>query len=222
MSTAPARIDRRALSPVRLGWWRRRVNPLILDRIMDTDEASRIRRRVCATLAGDVLEIGFGSGLNLAHLPRAVERVYAVDPLRRSWELAAHRIASCDVEVERIGPDARALPLPDRSVDAALCTWNLCSIDDADLAVAEIARVLRPGGALHFVEHGVSDEAHVRRWQHRWDPVWSRAACGCHLDRDIPSIVEAGGLQITELTSYYTESEPKILGWTFEGRAARS
>ncbi len=220
MSCIPHPTDRADMSPVRLGWWRRRVNPMILDRIMDTDEAHLIRERVCAPLAGDVLEIGFGSGLNLPHLPSAVERVYAVDPLDRSWELAAGRIATCGVPVERLGREARTLPLRDRSVDSVLCTWNLCSIDDAHLAVAEIARVLRPGGELHFVEHGRSDEVGVRRWQHRIDPVWSRVACGCHLDRDIRSAIEAGGMHLIELATYYTESEPRILGWTFEGRAA--
>lgn len=220
MIAARSRVARPPdMTPLRLGAWRRRVNPLLLDRIMDTEQARRIRARVCAPLHGDVLEIGFGTGHNLPHLPPGVRRVLAVEPVPRSWELAATRIAESDVVVERTATDARHLPLADASVDAVLCTWNLCSIDEAHLAVAEAARVLRPGGELHFVEHGRADAERTRRWQHRIDPLWSRVACGCHLDRDIPAIIAAGGLEIKDLRTYFVESEPKPLGWTFEGRA---
>lgn len=210
---------RTAPSPLRLGIWRRRVNPLILDRIMNTAETREMRERVCAGVHGDVLEIGFGSGLNLPHLPEGVRRVLAVDPLQRSWELGQERIAQSAADVRYAGTDARALPLDAQSVDSVLCTWSLCSIDDPQAAVTEMARVLRPGGTVHFVEHGRAEDDSVRRWQHRCDPVWSRLAGGCRLDRDIPSILESGGLEVTELDTYFTKSEPKVLGWTFEGRA---
>lgn len=186
---------------------------------MNTADSRRIRSRVCGRLSGDVLEIGFGTGHNLPFLPSDVSRVLAVEPVPRARELAAQRIAESDVPVEHVGDDARHLPVADQSVDAVLCTWNLCSIDDAHVAVAEVARVLRPEGELHFVEHGRAEAERTRRWQHRFDPVWSRIACGCHIDRDIPAIIEAGGLEISELSTYFVESEPKVLGWTFEGRA---
>lgn len=207
------------VSTPRQGVWRRRIHPLLLDRVMDTAETRSIRDRVCAGLAGDVLEIGAGTGLNLAHLPAAVRRVLAVEPLQRGRELAGARMSACHATVDHVGDDARSLPLVERSVDAVLCTWSLCSIDDPHLAVAEISRVMRPGGELHFVEHGRADDPGVRRWQHRCDRLWSRLTCGCHLDRDIVSIIEGGGLRVTNLATYFTESEPKILGWTFEGRA---
>src|SRR5690606_8404714 len=143
--------------------------------------------------------------------------VLAVDPLARGWDLAATRVATFGRPVEHIGWDARRLPLGAGSVDAVLCTWSLCSIDDPHLAVAEMARVLRPGGTFHFVEHGLADDSHIQRWQQRCDPLWSRLTCGCHLDRDIVSIVREGGLHVADLATYYTRSEPKILGWTFEG-----
>lgn len=205
----------------RPGIWRRHVHPRLLDVVMDTEETRRIRARVCAPLAGDVLEIGFGTGHNLPFLPDAATSIHAVDPLPRGLELAADRIADTHADVRMVGSDAQRLDLPDTSVDTALCTWSLCSIDDPVLAISEIARVLRPGGVLHFVEHGRSPEPRVDRWQRRLDPLWSRLAGGCHLDRDLPTILERGGLQVDSLTTYYTESEPRILGWTFEGRAIR-
>ena len=219
-STGSTRDGARPPRPMRLGRWRRRVHPLILDKVMDTTESGKTRERVCARVAGDVLEIGFGTGLNVPHLPVTVRRLLAVEPVERSWELAATRVAAATVPVEYLAADARALPLADHSVDAVLSTWSLCSIDDPVLAVAEVARVLRPGGRLHFVEHGRADDQRVRRWQHRCDPLWSRLSCGCHLDRDVPSILEAGGLHITEITRSYAESEPKFVGFTFEGTAS--
>lgn len=215
--------DRPASAPPRRrgrpGPWRRWVQPRLLDVVMDTAETRSIRERVCAPLSGEVLEIGFGTGLNLPALPDAVTRVLAVDPLHRGLERAADRVADSHVEVQLVGTDAQRLPLDDASVDTVLCTWSLCSIDDPVRAVAEVARVLRPGGHLHVVEHGWSPDATVQRWQQRLDRPWSRVAGGCHVDRDIPAILEQGGLRITGMDTYYTESEPRFLGWTFEGRA---
>lgn len=208
-------------SPSSQGIWRRHVHPRLLDVVMDTEETRVIRARVCAPLAGEVLEIGFGTGLNLPALPDDVTRVLAVDPLHRGMERAAERVDDCQAEVRLVGRDARHLPLADASVDTVLCTWSLCSIDDPVAAVVEIARVLRPGAQLHFVEHGRSPDGEVQRWQRRLDRPWSRFAGGCHLDRDIPTILAQGGLQVADLATYYTESEPRLLGWTYEGRATR-
>lgn len=201
--------------------WRRQVYPRLLDVIMDTEETRAIRARVCAPLAGEVLEIGFGTGLNLPAMPDAVTRVLAVDPLHRGMQRAGERVDGSPAEVRLVGSDAQHLPLADASVDTVLCTWSLCSIDDPVAAVGEIARVLRPGGQLHVVEHGLAPDGEVQRWQRRLDGPWSRFAAGCHLDRDLPTILGRGGMQVAALDSYYTESEPRLLGWTFEGRATR-
>jgi len=209
-------------SPPRQGLWRRHVHPRLLDVVMDTEETRAIRARACAPLVGEVLEIGFGTGLNLPALPDAVERVLAVDPLHRSMERAAERVAGSHAEVRLVGSDAQQLPVADASVDSVLCTWSLCSVDDPVSAVVEIARVLRPGGQFHFVEHGLSPDDDVQRWQRRLDRPWSRFAAGCHLDRDLPTILARGGLQVTALQAYYTASEPRMLGWTFEGRATHA
>ena len=123
------------------------------------------------------------------------------------------------VKVEMAGLDGQSLPFADASADAVLSTWTLCSIPDAVAALREVRRVLRPGGALHFVEHGAAPEDGVRRWQDRLDPIQRRIGCGCHLNRDIPALIEAGGLSVQRLDSYYTKGEPKVFGWMFEGTA---
>lgn len=200
-------------------FYRRQVFPRLMDRVIDTPVTRRIRAEVCAPLRGEVLEIGFGSGHNVPFLPSAVTRLLAVDPMEQGRRLARDRIAASDVTVEFVGLDGQSIDLPDRSADAALCTWTLCSIPDAAAAVREVARVLRPGGVLHFVEHGLSPDPKVERWQHRLNPLQNRIACGCNIQRDIPALIEAGGMTVTECRRFYAEAEPKVLGWTFQGRA---
>ena len=203
-----------------MGVYRDRVFPRIINLACNTKETRRIRDEVCAPLAGDVLEIGFGTGLNLPHLPSAVTRLLAVDPMERGTRLAADRLADTSVEVVFVGLDGQSLDLEDGSVDAALSTWTLCSIPDASAAVREVGRVLRPGGTFHFAEHGAAPDANVRAWQDRLNGVQQRVACGCNLNRDIPSIVEAGGMTVTALDTFYAKGDPKFLGWTFQGVAA--
>ena len=203
-----------------MGFYGERVFPRAMNRLMNTKQTRETRARVCAPLSGDIVEIGFGTGLNLPHLPPAVTVVLAVDPLELGRTLASERIAASPVSVEFVGLDGQLLPLADDSADAALSTWTLCSIPDPVAAVREINRVLRPGGTLHFVEHGCSPDPGVRKWQRRLNPIQRRIACGCNLDRDIPSILKDGGLSVDSLNTYYMKGSPKILGWTFEGVAA--
>ena len=141
-----------------MGFYGNRVFPRAMIRLMNTRQMRETRARVCAPLSGDIVEIGFGTGLNLPHLPPTVTVLRAVDPLERGRNLASGRIAASPVSVEFVGLDGQSLPLPDHSVDAALSTWTLCSIPDPVAAVREINRVLRPGGTLHFVEHGCSPD----------------------------------------------------------------
>jgi SAM-dependent methyltransferase len=185
----------------------------------NTQETRRIRSEVCAPLAGDVLEIGFGSGLNVPHLPRAVTRLRAVEPSVLARELAAERVAASHVDVDFVGLDGQVLELDDDSVDASLSTWTLCTIPDAAAAVREIGRVLRPGGAFHFAEHGRAPDANIKKWQDRLNGLQNRIACGCNLNRDIAAIIEEGGMRITSLDTFYAKDDPKVLGWTYQGSA---
>lgn len=202
-----------------MGFYRDAVFPRVMNKLMDNETTREIRTRVCGELAGDVVEIGFGTGLNLPHLPATVTCLRAVDPSEQGAKIAAARVAASPVKVDLAGLDGQALPFADESADAVLCTWTLCSIPDAVAAVREVRRILRPGGALHFVEHGKAPDERVRRWQDRLNPVQQRMACGCNLNRDIPALIEEGGLRIDRLDTYYSKGEPKAFGATYEGTA---
>src|SRR3954452_20902905 len=203
-----------------MGFYDDRVLPHIIDLALNTKQTREIRGRVCAGLKGEVVEVGFGSGRNLPHLPPEVTSLRVVEPAGVGVQMAAKRIAASQVPVEVVGLDGQKLPLPDASADAVLCTWSLCTIPDPVAAVAEMRRVLRPGGQLHFVEHGRAPDEKVRRWQDRLNGIQQRLAGGCNLNRDISAIIRAGGLTVTSLDTYYGKGEPKPYAALYEGRAA--
>jgi SAM-dependent methyltransferase len=213
---------RRARSAGKIGamsFYGDHVLPHIINVVMDNKQTRLIRARVCGGLNGEVLEIGFGTGHNLPFIPGEVTRLQAVEPSKRSVELARTRIAAAPFAIEVIGLDGQRLGVEDESVDAVLCTWSLCTIPDPVAAVAEARRVLRVGGRFHFVEHGLAPDEKVRRWQDRWNPAQQKIAGGCNVNRDISAIIEAGGLTITSLDNYYGKGEPKTLGAMYEGVA---
>jgi ubiquinone/menaquinone biosynthesis C-methylase UbiE len=204
--------------PMRL--YDEQILPRLTDLAMRDSELAQIRARVVGDLAGEVLEIGFGSGLNVPHYPRAVNHVLAVDPATVGRRLAAKRVAASFVTVEYVGLDGQRLPLDSASVDHVLCTWTLCTIPDVDRALAEIHRVLRPGGAMHFAEHGLSPNAKVADWQNRLTPVQRLVFGGCHLNRPIDRSITNSGLVLIKMANYYTKG-PKPYGYTYEGIAAK-
>jgi len=196
------------------------VLPRALDLLMRGADVREVRTRVNAGMSGVVLEIGFGSGLNVPHYPAGVTRVLAVDPAMVGRRLAATRIGAHAVAVEFTGTDAQALPVAGASADFVLSTWTLCTIPDPARALAEAYRVLRPGGGLHFVEHGLSPEARVARMQHGLTPLHRRAVGGCCLDRPIADLITEAGFRLTRLENYYFH-RPRAVGYTYEGAAIK-
>lgn len=198
-----------------MAWWTDKMLPRFIDRALSTGDVMKERERACAPLRGRVIEIGFGSGLNIEKYPAVVESVTAVEPSDTAWELSAMRRASSAVSILRTGLDGQALTEPDDVFDMALSTFTLCTIPDATLALAELRRVLKPGGTLIFLEHGLAPDASVARWQHRLDPVEKLVAGGCHLSRDMPTLVTDGGFTITELEQHYLPGPKLARPWTY-------
>ena len=195
-----------------MGIYGEQVLPRMINAACGLKAVAPHRERVCAGLAGEVVEIGFGSGLNVPFYPAEVRRVAAVEPNDVAWRLAGERVAASGVTIERSGLDGQALPFPDASFDAAVSTWTLCTIPDVERALGELRRVLKPGGTLHFVEHGLAPDAGVRRWQHRLEPLQKRLFGGCHLTRSAPDLLRGAGFEITALDEFYEDGSPKVIG----------
>jgi ubiquinone/menaquinone biosynthesis C-methylase UbiE len=201
-----------------MGVWGEQVLPRVINVALDAGEVRAMRTRICAGLHGDVVEIGFGSGLSVPAYPPSVTGVWAVEPSRVARRLAARRVAASPVPVTLAGLDGQSLDLPSDRFDAALSAFTLCTVPDPAAALRELRRVLRPGAALHVLEHGRAPDPRVARWQDRVQPVHGRLAGGCRLDRDIVSVVTGAGFRFERLDNYYAQG-PRPWGYITEGVA---
>jgi ubiquinone/menaquinone biosynthesis C-methylase UbiE len=201
-----------------MGFYSKHLRPRLHTFALNDRLTGEVRDRVCAGLTGDVLEIGYGSGLNQPHLPSSVTGVWAVEPSTTALRMGEERRSASPVPVVVAGDDAQTLPFPDDRFDAALCTWVLCGIPDPRAALAEVARVLKPGATLHFVEHGLAPEPGVVRWQRRGNRI-NRAIAGCILDNDVRGLLDDSPLTVTKLENWYEKGAPKPAAYMYEGRA---
>jgi SAM-dependent methyltransferase len=208
----PARIACPGERSKTSGFYDKQVLPRILNVACGTKTVEPLRRRVCQGLTGKVVEIGFGSGLNVPFYPAAITGVAAVEPADLGWKLAGQRLRQTSVPVQRSGLDGQSLPFADDSYDAALSTWTLCTIPDVAAALREVRRILKPGGTLHFLEHGLAPDERVRRWQRRLDPLEQRVFGECHFTRPIADLLTAVGFTITDLDVFYEKGAPKFAG----------
>ncbi len=200
-------------------WWDDRVVPRLVDRSLDDRIAGPWRESVCSGASGTVLELGFGSGRTLPFYPPAVTRVLAVDPSDLAWEMAAERITASRMPVERVATDAASLPLPPASVDTVVSTWSMCTIPDLGAALREVARVLRPGGSLRFVEHALAPSTRMARVQRTIQPVWGLVAGGCHVDRDILELVRDARFDVSTSHEGYLDGVSSPASWLVMGAA---
>lgn len=205
-----------------MGFYQRTVFPRMMEWALGSETCSAERRRILAGARGEVLEIGFGTGLNLPHYPATgITRLSIVDPAELLPARVTSRIAAAPFPVEHARLGAERLPFDDGRFDTVVSTWTLCSIPDPVAALREVRRVLRPDGRFLFLEHGLSERPWVARGQHLWNPLQKIIACGCNVDRQIDALVTVSGLVTTELTRFELAGELPLFAAMYRGVATR-
>ena len=205
-----------------MGIYSRQVFPRVLDYLLRGEEVSRHRRATLAPLTGRVLEIGFGTGLNLQHYPPAVARLTIIDPERMLEARVTRRIAAAAMPVEKMYLDASGrLPFADDSFDGVATTFTLCTIPDTAAALDEMRRVLKPEGLMVFLEHGRSDDRRIAKWQDALNPIQKVVACGCHLNRRIDELIIEAGFVIETMERYVMPGLPRVIGSVYRGMAKK-
>jgi SAM-dependent methyltransferase len=205
-----------------MGLYSRYLFPHVLDHAMRRGPIERQRPLALAGVSGEVLEVGFGTGLNLPHYPPGVTRLVALEPDERVSRRARRRMEATPLTVELAALRGDGdLPFDAGRFDAAVSTWTLCTIPDVPRALAEVHRVLKPGGRLFFVEHGLAPDAPVRRWQRRLNPVSCALGAGCNLDRDIAALLRGSPLEVERCDAFYLEDTPRVGGYTYRGSALK-
>lgn len=200
--------------------WGSWVLPRVTDRVLDSGTVRRHRDAIGQASRGVVLDVGFGTGTNLPHYGPRVDRVHAVEPNDGAWGLSAQARSASRVPVDRVGVDAAHLELPTHSVDTVVTAFTLCTVRDLPASIDELVRVLRPGGSLLFLEHGLAPDPGVRRWQRRLDAVEVVCAGGCHLVRDPVRSLEEASLQVTVASAAYLPGPALVRPWGWVTRGA--
>lgn len=196
------------------------ILPTVIDKACSTSPVMSARHSVVPQCQGVVLEVGMGSGINLPlYTPEKVDFIWGLEPSEGMRRKAQKNLAASDLEVRWLDLPGEKIPLEDDSVDTVLLTFTLCTIPDWRSALAQMRRVLKPGGRLLFCEHGLADDPTVANWQNRITPLWKRLAGGCHLNRPIADLLQEGGFVIEQLERRYIDKTPRIAGYVYSGSA---
>jgi ubiquinone/menaquinone biosynthesis C-methylase UbiE len=204
-----------------MGLYRRVIFPRLCDWLMRDPRMSALRGESLARVSGEILEIGIGTGLNLAHYPKSVRNLTAVDPNAAMTKLARRRMAESGIRVDQFLQSGEELPFADGTFDCVVSTWTLCSIPNPDRAVSEAYRVLKPGGRFVFLEHGLSDQPKIQRWQRRLNPIQRRVGDGCRLDLDVLAVVGRRSFSSVQSECFLMEHTPRTHGTMFRGTAVK-
>jgi len=204
-----------------MGFYSEVLFPWGMNLTMSGDTFKQQRQAILQSVDGKILEIGFGSGLNLPHYPDNVKELVSVDPNAGMGRYTQKQIAASNIIVDRQVLSGESLPMPEDSFDTVVSTWTLCSIKDVEKALAEVKRVLKPRGQFIFLEHGLSPDKKVSRWQHRLNGVQKVIGDGCHLNRDMRQLVNDTGFSQLDVENYYFPKIPKFLGYMYRGIAIK-
>ena len=203
-----------------MSWYEERILPHMINFACSASPNQKQRQKIVPEAEGEILEIGFGSGLNVPYYDRSkVRKIWALEPSAGMRRKARPAVDETDMDIEFINLPGEQIPLDDNSVDTILMTYTLCTITDTKTALEGMRRVLRPGGRLLFCEHGRAPDENVRRWQNRLNPAWSRIAGGCNMNRDIPALINEGGFAIKVDERMYIPGA-KVLCYNYWGSAA--
>lgn len=205
-----------------MGFYSQFIFPHLCDLLLGTPQVARHRKELLSHAHGEVLEIGFGTGLNLPNYPERIRKITAIDPNKGMHGLAQRRVKRTGIEVDQRIHSGERLPFEDATFVSVVSTFTLCSIAEVGRALSEAYRVLKPGGALLFLEHGLSRELRVQKWQRRLNWLEMRLADGCHLDRDINALVGAQPFSSVNVEEFYLKGIPRTHGYLYRGVAKKS
>jgi ubiquinone/menaquinone biosynthesis C-methylase UbiE len=204
-----------------MGFYERHVFPWLADRMTSRPEILAIKKDALQSASGRVVEIGFGTGSSVSLYPAGVESIVGIEPSAGMHDRLKHHLGAARVPVETVVGDAEGIPLPDQSVDTAVSLLTLCTVPHPDRALAELRRVLKDAGRLIVVEHGLTEDPGVAKWQHRLNGLNKVVACGCNLNRPVSALVEGAGFHFETVRRFYMDKAPRAMGWVTVGTAAK-
>jgi len=205
-----------------MGFYSNVIVPFFYDYSMDSQKINEGRKSILGKITEEeIVEIGFGTGINLKFYPENVKKIIGIDPKEGMLKQFKKKSSNGRIEIELLHQSGEEIPFPDNSISAVVSTYTLCSIKNIASALNEIYRVLKPGGKYYFLEHGLADNPKTQKWQHRLNPFQNIWADGCNLNRNMKSLITSAGLKIFELKNYYMERDPKIVGYMYEGIAVK-